>query len=92
MIHELRSRGLNSESEVSLGVNYKGLRFPSAYRADLVVEDKLIVELKAVELLMPVFSAQLLSYLRVSGKKLGLLINFNVPHVRDGIKRIVNQL
>ena len=92
LIHELRAKRLRVAREVNLPVSYKGLEFNAAYRVDLVVEDKLIVELKAVDMLLPVFSAQLLSYLRLSGKKLGLLINFNVPQLRDGIKRIVNQL
>jgi len=92
MVYELTNRGFQTAREVSLPVRYKGLQFPAAYRADIVVEDKLILELKAVEVLLPVYSAQLLSYLRMSGLKLGLLINFCVPHLRDGVKRIVNQL
>mgnify|MGYP003428989466 FL=1 len=75
-----------------LAVRYKSHEFPSAYRMDLVVEKKLILELKAVEQLMPVHTAQILSYLKMSNSKLGLLINFNVPVLRDGIKRVVNQL
>jgi GxxExxY protein len=77
---------------VTLDVSYKGHRFESAYRLDLLVEDKLLVELKSVDQVMPVHTAQLLSYLRLSGKRLGLLINFNVPVLRDGVKRVVNQL
>ena len=92
MVYELTNRGFQTAREVSLPVRYKGLQFLAAYRADIVVEDKLILELKAVEVLLPVYSAQLLSYLRMSGLKLGLLINFCVPHLRDGVKRIVNQL
>ena len=68
------------------------MEFPGAYRADLVVEDKLILELKAVDILLPVHGAQLLSYLRLSGMKLGLLVNFNVSQLRDGVRRIVNKL
>ncbi|HEX9812942.1 MAG TPA: GxxExxY protein [Burkholderiales bacterium] len=82
LVHELRLRGFQVAQEVTLPVTYKGREFSAAYRADVVVEDRLVVELKAVEIVLPVFSAQLLSYLRISGKKLGLLINFNVP--REG--------
>ena len=92
MVYELTNRGFQTAREVSLPVRYKDIQFPAAYRADIVVEDKLILELKAVEVLLPVYSAQLLSYLRMSGLKLGLLINFCVPHLRDGVKRIVNKL
>lgn len=92
LVHELRLRGFQVAQEVTLLVTYKGREFSAAYRADVVVEDQLVVELKAVEIVLPVFSAQLLSYLRISGKKLGLLINFNVPQLKDGVKRLVNQL
>lgn len=92
LVHELRLRGYQVAQEVTLPVTYKGREFSAAYRADVVVEDQLVVELKAVEIVLPVFSAQLLSYLRISGKKLGLLINFNVPQLKDGVKRLVNQL
>ncbi len=90
--YELGARGLQVRKEVVLPVRYKEKEFPAAYRADLIVEGKLIVELKAVDAMLPVHTAQLLSYLKMSGMKLGLLINFNVPHLRDGVKRIVNQL
>jgi len=92
MAYELKVRGLKLAREVTLPVRYKGLEFPAAYRADLVVEDRLILELKAVDILLPVHAAQLLSYLRMSHLKLGLLINFNVARLKDGVKRIVNQL
>ena len=92
LAYELKSNGFAIEREVSLPVRYKGLEFPAAYRADLIVEGKLILELKSVDILLPVYSAQLLSYLRMCQLKLGLLINFNVPQLKDGIKRIVNQL
>ncbi len=92
LVHELKERGVGVEREVTMPVSYKGLEFPAAYRADLVVGNSVIVELKAVETVLPVHAAQLLSYLRISGKRLGLLINFNVRQLRDGIKRIVNQL
>jgi len=92
LAQELTDRGIAVECEVPLAVRYKSHEFPSAYRMDLVVEKKLILELKAVEQLMPVHTAQILSYLKMSNSKLGLLINFNVPVLRDGIKRVVNQL
>ena len=92
LAYELRSRGLNVEQEKSLPICYKELQVPSAYRLDLLIEHKIIVELKAVDILLPVYSAQLLSYLRLTGLKLGLLINFNVEQLRQGVKRIVNNL
>jgi GxxExxY protein len=69
---------------------YQGVQLPSAYRVDFIVEDCLLVEIKCVEKLLPVHFAQLLSYLKLSGHKLGLLINFNVPHLRQGIRRVIN--
>jgi GxxExxY protein len=66
------------------------IRLPTAYRVDFIVEKCLIVEVKSVEKLLPVHVAQLLSYLRLSGLKLGLLLNFNVPHLRQGIRRVIN--
>ena len=92
LAYELQSKQIKVECEVPLPVCYKGLEFSAGYRADLLAGNKLIVELKAVDTVLPVHTAQLLSYLRLSGMKLGLLINFNVPHLRSGIKRVVNQL
>ena len=88
--HELQKRGLKVESEVWLPVVYDGMQIEGGYKVDLIVEGGIIVELKVVEHLLEVHKAQLLSYLRLSGKELGLLINFNVVHLKDGIKRIVN--
>ncbi len=90
LVHELKTRQLDVECEKSLPVRYKGLEFEAAYRADLVVEKTLIVELKAVDRLLAIHTAQLLSYLRMSGLKLGLLINFNTPKLVEGVKRVVN--
>ncbi len=87
LAHELRIRGLNVELQVPVPIVYEGLRLDSALRIDLLIDRCVIVELKAVECLLPVFEAQLLSYLRLTGKRLGLLINFNVPLLKDGIKR-----
>ena len=92
MHYELSIRGMNVEREVTMPVRYKELQFATAYRADLVVGQKVILELKAVDALLPVHAAQLLSYLRISGKRLGLLVNFNVAQLRNGIKRVANRL
>jgi GxxExxY protein len=89
---ELALQGLDCREEVPLAVHYKGLDFEAPFRLDLLVEDKVIVELKAVERILPVHEAQLLSYLRLAGLKLGLLVNFNVPVMKSGIRRIVNNL
>ena len=75
--------------ELSLPVNYKGLRLDCGYRVDMLVADTVVVEVKAVERLAPVHEAQLLTYLRLGGWKIGLLVNFNVPVLRDGIVRRV---
>lgn len=90
--HELNKRGLRVERQVELPVVYDGVQIDLGYRLDLVVEGAVIVELKAVEKIAPIHEAQLLSYLKLSNKKLGLLINFNVLHLKDDIKRMVNGL
>jgi GxxExxY protein len=92
MIHELGLRGIEAKSQFALPVVYKQAKLGEGYRIDLLAEDRLIVEIKAVENLIPLFEAQLLTYLRLSGKSLGLLINFNVPVLKSGIKRVVNGL
>jgi GxxExxY protein len=92
LAYELTAAGLGVERESVLPVRYKRLEIAAGYRADLIVDKSLIVELKAVDSLLPIFTAQLLSYLRLSEIKLGLLINFNVPRLGDGIKRVVNNL
>ena len=89
---ELKERGISAECEVPLAMRYKTFEVQAAYRLDMLVENSLVVELKAVEQLMPVHTAQVLSYLKLSGMKLGLLLNFNVPVLRDGIRRVVNRL
>ena len=88
LCHELRLRGLRFERQVPLPLNYKGLKLEATYRLDVVVENRVVLELKAVEQILPVFRAQLLSYLRLSGKRVGLLINFHVPCVTQGIVRL----
>ena len=92
LAHELELRSLACETEVPIVARYKGLQFDSAYRMDLLVAAAVVVELKAVEALLPVHKAQVLSYLRLTGKRLGLLINFNVPVLKQGIQRVVNNL
>ncbi|MFO1095514.1 MAG: GxxExxY protein [Planctomycetaceae bacterium] len=89
---ELTSRGLAVETELPLPIVYRDTRLDAGYRLDLVVEKLVIVEVKAVEKLVPIHEAQLLSYLKLSGLKLGLLINFNVLRSKDGFKRLVNGL
>ncbi len=90
LLHDLRKQGLKVASQVGLPVVYDGEKIDLGYRIDLVVEDLVIVEIKCVEALNPVHQAQLLSYIRLSGKNVGLLINFHVAHLRDGIKRMVD--
>ena len=88
--HELRQSGIRSALEVGLPVVYRGVKLDLGYRMDLLVEDVVIVEVKSVEGISPVHQAQVISYLKLSGKSIALLINFNVVHLKDGIKRFVN--
>jgi GxxExxY protein len=89
LTHEPVKRGLRVNCEVPLPVVYDTVKLDAGYRLDLVVEDIVIVELKAVEALAPIHQAQILSYLKLSGKPIGLLINFHSLHLKDGIKRFV---
>jgi GxxExxY protein len=89
MVHELRKAGLNVTSQLGLPLVYDGVVLDLGYRVDLMVEDRVIVELKCVEKVMPVHEAQIISHLRLSGKRVGLLINFHVVRLKDGIKRFV---
>lgn len=91
LAYELDQRGLKVHSQVELPVVYENIRIDVGYRCDLLVEDTVIVELKSVERVLPLHKAQLLSYLKLSGKKVGLLINFNTEHLKDGIIRMVNK-
>ena len=86
---ELEARGVQVSSEVPINVEYKGRVIEAAYKLDLLVDRKLIVELKAVERLNPIHQAQMLTYLRVTGLKTGLLINFNVDVLKDGLRRVL---
>ncbi len=89
LVHELEKRDLTVRKQMTLPVIYDGLHLDAGLRLDLLVEDRVIVELKAVARFLPVFEAQVLTYLKLSGKRLGLLINFNVPRIKDGIKRFI---
>jgi GxxExxY protein len=92
MLHELRKRGLYAEYEVGVPVEWDDVHLDIGFRADIIVERKLIVELKSVEQVAPVHKKQLLTYLRLTGCRLGLLINFNTALIKDGIARVVNNL
>ena len=90
LAHELKKRGLRVERQKSIPIRYEELTFEEGFRADLLVEDKVIVELKSVEMLAPVHPKQVLTYLRLSGRKVGLLLNFGTVRLKDGIERIIN--
>jgi len=92
LTHELRKHGLQVQRQVPVRIRYDELVFDEGFRADLPVEDKVIVELKSVEKLLPVHSKQVLTQLRLSQRRLGLLINFGEIHLKNGIERIVNGL
>lgn len=89
LAQELRNRGLTVRTEVPIPVIYEGTKVEVGYRLDLLVEEVVIVEVKSMEAIAPIHEAQVLTYLRVSGKSLALLLNFNVLHMKDGIKRFV---
>ena len=90
LCRELSLQRLTFERQKTLPVSYKGVKLSCGYRLDLLVEDLVVVELKAVDRLEPIFEAQLLTYLKLSGLWLGILLNFNVPVMRNGVRRIVN--
>jgi GxxExxY protein len=92
LAHELRKQGLQVQRQVPIRIRYDELVFDEGFRADLLVEDKVIVELKSVEQLVPVHGKQVLTQLRLSERRLGLLINFGEVHLKNGIERIVNGL
>ena len=87
---ELKRSGLRFERQVHLPMSYKGILLDCAYRMDVLVEDSVVLEIKAIDEILPIHQAQLLTYLKSSGKRVGLLINFNVPVLKSGIKRMVN--
>jgi len=90
LVFELRQMGLKIEEQKPLPVVYRDVKLDCGYRLDLVVEDSVVVEIKAVDQLAPIHDAQLLSYLRLSGMRVGLLVNFHVRVLKNGLKRIVN--
>jgi len=87
--HELIKRGIAYQRQVDIPVEYDGIIFDEGLRLDVIVEDLIICEIKAVDKINPVYETQLLSYLRLTGKRIGFLINFNVPVIKNGIKRII---
>jgi GxxExxY protein len=89
LCHELGLRGIHFERQKPLPVAFKGVTLDCGYRLDLLVSNSVVVEIKAVETFLPIHEAQLLTYLKLGGWKLGLLVNFNVPLLKDGIRRIV---
>ena len=89
LAHELAKRGLSVQRQLALPIFYDGIRLDAGLRLDLLVNEAVIVELKVVECLLPVHKAQALTYLKLSGHRLALLINFNVPLIKDGIERLV---
>src|SRR5487761_2508978 len=92
LAYELQKQGLRVQRQVPIPIRYDELTFDEGFRADLLVEDKVIVELKSVEKLIPVHGKQVLTQLRLSGRRLGLLLNFGEVHLKNGIERIVNGL
>jgi GxxExxY protein len=92
MAYELQKRGLSVRRQQAIPVIYEDIRMDLGFRADLIVENKVVVEIKSVEAIAPVHKKQLLTYLRLTDKRLGLLINFNVELIKNGISRVVNGL
>ncbi len=90
LLKEFEMRGIDAKSQVSIPLIYKGKKLEKEFKIDILVEDEIILEIKSVEVLLPVHKAQLISYLKLADKRLGFLVNFNVPLIKDGIKRIVN--
>ncbi|MCC6837771.1 MAG: GxxExxY protein [Bacteroidia bacterium] len=90
MMKEFELRGIKAQNQVVIPLIYKGFELSKEFKIDILVENEIIIELKSAEVILPVFEAQLISYLRLTDKRLGFLINFNVPLVKNGIKRFVN--
>ena len=90
LLHELTARGISTKTQVSVPVSYRGLHLETGFRADLILDDALLIELKAVESLLPVHQAQIITYLKLTRLPLGLLINFNVPLLKDGLHRFIH--
>lgn len=92
LVHELRRRGLAVQCEVALPVHYAGLAIDAGYRLDMLLENAIIIENKSTRSVTPLHVSQLLTYLKLADKRLGFLINWNVPRIKDGIRRLVNKL
>jgi GxxExxY protein len=92
LVHELTRAGINVRKQVPVSIHYEDLTIENGYRIDLLADDRVVVELKVLEAILPVHRGQLLSYLRLGGFKLGYLLNFNVARMREGITRMVNGL
>ncbi|SIT04746.1 GxxExxY protein [Belliella pelovolcani] len=90
LTHELRKAGLDVKRQVTIPIQYDGIQFDEGLRLDLLVEDKVIIEIKSVEQVNPVWEAQIISHLKLTGLSLGYLINFNVPLIKNGIRRFRN--
>ena len=90
--YEIMKDGLQVESQVAVPVYYDGVKLDLGFRIDLLINDKVIIEIKSVEILAPVHHKQLLTYLKLTDRKLGILVNFNIDNISDGITRIVNKL
>jgi len=90
LVEELENRGLKAKNQVALPVVYKGKKLNKDFFIDILVEDVIVIELKAVEFLLSIHEVQTLTYMKLADKRLGFLINFNVPHLKEGIKRKVN--
>ena len=90
LAYELMTRGLDVRKQVAMPVQYEGVTLDAGYRLDLLIDGKVVVEIKAVERMAPLYAAQLLTYLKLGGYKLGLLLNFNTIHLREGIRRVAN--
>jgi iron complex transport system substrate-binding protein len=90
LAYALHSRGLSLNREVSIPVKFQGLNIETVFRADLIIEGKLLIELKAVETLQPIHLSQVITYLKLANLPLGLLINFNIPLLKDGVRRILH--
>ncbi len=89
LAYELKERGFNIRRQVAMPITYKAVKLDAGYRLDLIVESQVVVEVKAIDRLLPIHQAQLMTYLRLSGRRLGLLMNFNVPMFRNGVRRII---
>ena len=90
LFHELKQAGLEAKQQIPLPVVYKDVKLNAGYRIDLLVEDKVVIEIKSVDALAPIHTAQILTYLKLTNLKLGLLMNFNTMKMKDGIKRVLN--